>query len=175
MTQASELPSAIRVPRDADDDYTEHMAERRRGFIQDKTNKPLQHVAHYSLEPSTLRGNVENFIGVAQVPIGLVGPLHIRGEHARGEVYVPLATTEGALVASFNRGMRLLGLPGGVKTTLVEEAMQRSRVVIWISFHLDSLLRASSSSACDSSGNGDRKSRLRPPSPRFCRITSMAL
>ena len=49
---------------------------------------------------------IENFLGVAQVPIGLAGPLLINGEHAQGDFYVPLATAEGTLVASYSRGMR---------------------------------------------------------------------
>ena len=65
------------------------------------------------------------------MPIGLAGPLRIDGEHARGDFYVPMATTEGTLVASYNRGMRLLTECGGVKTTVVEEAMQRSPVFIF--------------------------------------------
>ena len=70
-------------------------------------------------------------MGVAQVPIGLAGPLLINGEHARGEFYIPLATSEGTLVASYNRGMRLLSECGGVKTTVVEQFMQRSPVFMW--------------------------------------------
>ncbi len=54
---------------------------------------------------------------MAQVPVGVAGPLRIEGEHARGEFSVPLATPEGTLVASYNRGMRLLGECGGVCTT----------------------------------------------------------
>src|SRR6202022_4805594 len=81
-------------------------------------------------DPDRLRGNVENFAGVAQVPIGIAGPLRINGEHARGEFYVPLATTEGTLVASYNRGVRLLSECGGVKTTVVEHSMQRAPVFI---------------------------------------------
>jgi hydroxymethylglutaryl-CoA reductase (NADPH) len=50
---------------------------------------------------------VEQFLGVAQVPIGLAGPLLVNGEHARGEFYVPLATAEGTLVASYNREQQL--------------------------------------------------------------------
>lgn len=45
-----------------------------------------------------LSGNIEHFIGVAQVPIGLAGPLLVNGEHAQGEFYVPMATAEGTLV-----------------------------------------------------------------------------
>jgi hydroxymethylglutaryl-CoA reductase len=73
-----------------------------------------------------LDGNIENFIGVAQVPVGVAGPLLVDGEHARGTFYVPLATTEGALVASYNCGMKLLYAAGRVRTTVVAEAMQRA-------------------------------------------------
>jgi hydroxymethylglutaryl-CoA reductase (NADPH) len=68
---------------------------------------------------------------VAQVPIGLAGPLRINGEHAKGEFYVPMATTEGTLVASYNRGMRILSECGGVKTTVVGRSMQRSPVFLF--------------------------------------------
>ena len=67
-------------------------------------------------------------MGVAQVPLGLAGPLRIAGEHARGDFYIPMATTEGTLVASYNRGMRLLTECGGVKATVVKHSMQRSPV-----------------------------------------------
>ena len=59
------------------------------------------------------------------------GPLLINGEHAQGEVFVPMATTEGTLIASYNRGMRLLSECGGVKTTVVEDHMQRAPVFIF--------------------------------------------
>ncbi len=76
------------------------------------------------------RGNIEHFLGVAQVPIGVAGPLLVNGEHARGEFYVPLATTEGTLVASYNRGMRMLHEAGGVTTTVVDDRMQRAPVFV---------------------------------------------
>ena len=44
---------------------------------------------------------------------------------------VPLATAEGSLVASYNRGMRVLSECGGVKTTVVEDSMQRAPVFIF--------------------------------------------
>jgi hydroxymethylglutaryl-CoA reductase (NADPH) len=119
-----------RVPRDNQDDYTHAMAAQRRDFIQEQTGGDLSHVAQYSFDPSILPGNIENFLGVAQVPIGLAGPIRIHGEHAQGDFYVPLATTEGTLVASYNRGMRLLSECGGVKATVVEECMQRAPVFI---------------------------------------------
>jgi hydroxymethylglutaryl-CoA reductase (NADPH) len=83
-------------------------------------------VTSYSFDPDVLSGNVEQFLGVAQVPIGLAGPLLVNGEHAQGEFYVPLATAEGTLVASYNRGMRLLYESGGVSTTILDDRMQRA-------------------------------------------------
>ena len=121
---------ATKVPRSKENDYTREMAEARRRFVQERTGTALEHVGSFSFDPGVLPGNVENFMGVAQVPIGLAGPLRIDGEHAKGDFFVPLATSEGTLVASYNRGMRLLSESGGVKTTVVEQFMQRSPVFI---------------------------------------------
>jgi hydroxymethylglutaryl-CoA reductase (NADPH) len=129
----SETAPAIQrraIPRDRINDYTNQSAAIRREFVREQAGVELSHVAKYSFDPSILQGNIENFIGVAQVPIGVAGPLRINGEHAQGDFFVPLATTEGTLVASYNRGMRLLTECGGVKTTVVEQYMQRSPVFI---------------------------------------------
>src|SRR5437763_12639950 len=120
-----------RIPRDKEADYTAAMAGRRREFLHEQTGASLEHVGRFSFDPGVLPGNVENFSGVAQVPIGIAGPLRINGEHAQGDFYVPLATTEGTLVASYNRGMRLLTECGGVRTTVVEDHMQRAPVFVF--------------------------------------------
>ena len=118
------------VPRDRENDYSPDAARVRREFVREHTGVDLQHVGSFSFDPSVLPGNIENFAGVAQVPIGIAGPLLVDGEHAQGEFYIPLATTEGTLVASYNRGMRLLNECGGVKTAVVDEHMQRAPVFI---------------------------------------------
>ena len=123
-------PGRPGVPRDRGNDHTEQMAAARRSFLTEQTGASLQHVGHYSVDPGVLPGNVENFTGVAQVPIGVAGPLLVHGEHAQGEFYVPLATTEGTLVASYNRGMRLLSQCGGVRATVVDDHMQRAPAFI---------------------------------------------
>ncbi len=128
MTDGRPAEARRKVPRDATDDYSVESAALRRRFARDVTGVELEHVGRFSLDPASLPGNIENFAGVAQVPLGLAGPLRIAGEHAAGEFYIPLATTEGTLVASYNRGMRLLTECGGVKTTVLEHAMQRSPV-----------------------------------------------
>ena len=73
-----------------------------------------------------LRGNIENYIGMAQLPVGIAGPLHVRGTQAHGDYYVPLATTEGALVASYNRGMKACRMSGGISSACLVEGVQRS-------------------------------------------------
>jgi hydroxymethylglutaryl-CoA reductase (NADPH) len=123
----------IPVPRDRDDDYTPQAAEARRAFVRERTGTELEHVGAYSFDPAILSGNVEQFVGVAQVPIGLAGPLLVNGEHAQGEFYVPLATAEGTLVASYNRGMRLLYEAGGVTTTIMADHMQRAPAFVFAS------------------------------------------
>jgi hydroxymethylglutaryl-CoA reductase (NADPH) len=127
------MTSRVPVPRDRDNDYTREAVEARRAFVRERTGVDLEHVGGYSFDPEVLTGNVEQFIGVAQVPIGLAGPLLVNGEHAQGEFYVPLATAEGTLVASYNRGMRLLYEAGGVTTTIMADHMQRAPAFIFAS------------------------------------------
>src|SRR5207248_3980060 len=116
-----------------ENDYTDEAARSRLDFVRERTGASLEHVSSYSFDPQLLTGNVEQFVGVAQVPIGLAGPLLVNGEHAQGEFYVPLATAEGTLVASYNRGMRLVYEAGGVTTTILDDRMQRAPVFIFAS------------------------------------------
>jgi len=140
-----------RLPRDPERDYTREMAAARRQVVREATGAALEHVGSFSFDPATLPGNLEGFSGVAQVPIGFAGPLLVDGEHARGEFYVPLATTEGTLVASYNRGMRLTREAGGVRTTVLDDAMQRAPCFVfrdarsarafgdWVESHFDAI------------------------------------
>ena len=118
----------LKIPRDRDDDYAQAPIAARQEHIRSATGSGLDHASTYSLDPSTLVGNVESFFGVAQVPMGVAGPLLVNGEHAQGEFLVPLATTEGTLVASYNRGMKLCREAGGVTTTILDDRMQRAPV-----------------------------------------------
>jgi len=122
----SDEDGRVPLPRDREDDYSRSAATARAEFLSERTGAGLEHVGSYSFDPAILTGNVEHFIGVAQVPIGGAGPLLVNGEHAKGEFYVPLATAEGTLVASYNRGMKLLHEAGGVTTTVMDDAMQRA-------------------------------------------------
>ena len=151
---SDDLPKRVTVPYDKENDYTREMAERRQAFVREFSKADLRHVPQYSIDPAAMRGNIENFVGVAQVPIGLAGPIEIDGEYAKGEFVVPLATTEGTLVASYNRGIKVLNLSGGVHCTVLDDRMQRAPVFVfddarearefknWVDEHLDEIKRA---------------------------------
>ena len=101
--------------------------------------------------------NIENFVGTVKVPVGLAGPLRMRGLHARGDFYVPLATTEAALVASYARGAQVISEAGGCAAAVINEAVGRSpmfafstlvdagRFVVWMTDQIDSLRREAQS------------------------------
>lgn len=127
--EAKRDPSAI--PRNAADDYSDTIIKDRQAFVKERTGASLEHISRFTIDPKVTEGNIEHFIGTAQVPMGIAGPLLIHGEHARGEVYVPLATSEGTLVASYNRGMKVIHRSGGVKCAVVGDNMQRAPVFIF--------------------------------------------
>ena len=144
---------SIPYDREGSNNYSAEMIGRRREFVETFTGVKLHHLAAYSFDPTITRGNVENFTGVAQVPIGFAGPLLVNGEYARGEFLIPLATTEGSLVASYNRGMKVLNLSGGVTCTISADCMQRAPVFVfdsarearafrdWVDAHLADIRR----------------------------------
>ncbi|OGH20100.1 MAG: hypothetical protein A3D74_03390 [Candidatus Levybacteria bacterium RIFCSPHIGHO2_02_FULL_37_13] len=89
----------------------------RRKALEKSLNIKLPNISHYSLdEKSAASKNCENMVGVAQIPLGVVGPLRVTGEKFNETFFVPLATTEGALVASVNRGCKAVTESGGTIT-----------------------------------------------------------
>ncbi len=120
-----------KIPRSKENDYSSEIAKTRREFATEVSKSSLNHVGSYSFDPGILQGNIENFMGVAQVPIGLAGPVKINGEHAEGDFFIPMATTEGTLVASYNRGMKLTREAGGITCTVLDDAMQRAPIFVF--------------------------------------------
>ncbi len=117
--------------REGDENYSEDAIKERHDFLEEVSNAELEHVPQYSIDPLETEGNIENFVGVAQVPLGIAGPLKINGEHAQGEFPIPLATSEGTLVASYNRGMKAINMSGGAECTVVEDRMNRAPAFVF--------------------------------------------
>ena len=88
----------------------------------------LREIAAGGMSPETASKNIENMIGTVQIPLGYAGPVHIEGSAASGDFLVPLATTEGALVASISRGMSVMNDGGGVRARVFGDAMTRAPV-----------------------------------------------
>lgn len=107
-------------------DFTHQAAELRREWLSLKTSASLKHIGVFSEAPEKMKGNIENFIGVAQIPIGIAGPLRINGEFAKGDFYVPMATTEATLVYTYAQGMQLISLAGGATTAFLKDEIHIS-------------------------------------------------
>jgi hydroxymethylglutaryl-CoA reductase (NADPH) len=133
-------------------DYTANGVNRRRAEL-DRRGINVAHLAGHGAEPTPeeLRGNIENLIGFARLPVGVIGPLRVCGDSANGDFYVPLATTEGALVASYHRGALLVSRSGGVAVQCISDSIRRTpcfafeRVaeteffLRWLDLHADKL------------------------------------
>lgn len=105
--------------------YTEDARLERLAYLRRQTGSALTSFEFTTLEPDRLLGNIENLIGGVEIPIGVAGPLLFTGEKARGLVFAPMATTEGALVSSVTRGAIAISRGGGVTTRVVRRQMMR--------------------------------------------------
>ena len=102
----------------------------RRKFLEKKYSIKLDNISNYSLDMQRASArNIENSIGVLQLPMGIAGPLKINGQFCKREVFVPLATSEGALVASINRGASTITASGGVCARVISDIMTRAPVI----------------------------------------------
>lgn len=108
----------------------EESKRQRLDFLQAYLSQPLEHLQGIKNAQNAeyYKGNIENYIGLTQVPTGIMGPLFINGTVAQGDFFVPLATTEGALVASYNRGAKATRLCGGITSVCTTEGLQRTPV-----------------------------------------------
>lgn len=116
------------VPRLKGQGYTREDVTRRRAWVEEKTDCQMKHIAAYSIPSEEMRGNIENPVGAVQMPLGIAGPLLVNGRHASGTFYVPLATTEGALVRSYERGMATLTRAGGASACVQQDENRVSPV-----------------------------------------------
>ena len=114
----------------------------RRRLLADETGADLESIGAYAFDAAAAEPNVENMVGAAQVPMGIVGPVTVDGGAVEGEPYLPLATTEGALVASVNRGCAAIRAAEGATARVLKNAMTRAPV-----FRVEDVAEASETAA----------------------------
>ncbi len=133
-------------------------AEARRQYLEKVTGVKLENIGRTIIDLNTVVGrNIENVIGAVQIPVGVAGPLLVRGDYANGYFYVPLATTEGALVASVNRGAKFVTESGGARVKVLKDGMARAplfrvpslidavELVEWVTGHFEELKKVAES------------------------------
>lgn len=104
-------------------------AKLRRAYLESQMNVSLDHISTYTFDAEAVaRKNIENLIGAVQIPLGVAGEIQINGEYAKGRYYLPLATTEGALVASVNRGCSIITKSGGTTVRVFKNMMTRAPI-----------------------------------------------
>ncbi|MFN3404853.1 MAG: hydroxymethylglutaryl-CoA reductase [Cytophagaceae bacterium] len=111
-------------------EITEESVAALQNFLKEKTNRDIPYLEAKKTfkEVENLKGNIENYIGMTMIPTGVIGPVRILGTAANGDYYVPMATSEGALVASYHRGAKVCRMSGGITSICMTEAVQRSPV-----------------------------------------------
>lgn len=130
----------------------------RREYIEQETGAKMENIGIFSIDVDRVtKRNCENMIGAVQVPVGVAGPIRINGGHAQGDYWLPLATTEGALVASVNRGCSAITKAGGADVRILRDGMTRApvfatdsvahavQVCDWVTAHRDELKTAAES------------------------------
>ncbi len=112
------------------DDHTDPdtAAAVRRQVVETAADADCETIGDYGFPAAAADPNIENMIGTVQVPLGVVGPVDINGGALDDERYLPLATTEGALLASVNRGCSVINRSGGATARVTKSGMTRAPV-----------------------------------------------
>ncbi|XP_057862731.1 3-hydroxy-3-methylglutaryl-coenzyme A reductase 1-like [Cryptomeria japonica] len=98
----------------------------RRSALEIMTGRSLDGLPLEGFDYQSILGQCcEMPVGYVQIPVGVAGPLLVNGL----EYMVPMATTEGCLVASTNRGCKAILMSGGATSILLRDGMTRAPVV----------------------------------------------
>lgn len=115
----SVLSVPLSIPRDSFEDRVTLVKK-----LLEGSRAQYETLQTYLTEEQT-KGKIENFVGAVPVPLGLCGPIEISGQYAKGNFIVPMATLEGALVASYSRGAKIVNQCGGCETLVYGDAFLR--------------------------------------------------
>jgi len=123
LKKCDKLPKRTKV-----NDYSVQAVSERQKWLSDKCSVDLAPVDHIPFGGETFRRNVENLTGSVSLPVGITGPLRVSGEYAKGDFYVPFATTQGTLVDSYHKGMAAAAMSGEINVRVLEDRVDISPV-----------------------------------------------
>lgn len=110
-----------KIPKIATDDYSKNAVDERLQWLEQIKELKFKHIRSFSERTEKMQGNIENLIGVCNVPLGITGPVLVNGDYAKGYYFVPMATTEGALVLDYQMGIRMMTSSGGARVKLIND------------------------------------------------------
>jgi hydroxymethylglutaryl-CoA reductase (NADPH) len=105
--------------------------EELREWVSKQTKTELKNISQFPEPADSFKGKIENPIGVVHIPLGIAGPLKINGDHANGLFYLPLATTEGALVTSYNLGSHIITRSGGANVRILKNELRIGPIFVF--------------------------------------------
>ncbi len=100
----------------------------RRRVVAEQSGADVDAFGDYTFDAAAADPNIDNMIGGIQIPVGVAGPVSVDGGAFAGDRYLPMATTEGALVASVNRGCSVIDAAGGSTARVTKSGMTRAPV-----------------------------------------------
>ncbi len=132
-SKAYEARRAFDVPPGLEDDkqifkkirklYDSKSLQQKADILSRQLNVPLKYIKGCNYDTNWFKNNIENPIGIVQIPLGITGPIFIKGKNASGNFFVPMATTEGALLLTYDLGMRLLSMAGPIETEVLTKCI----------------------------------------------------
>lgn len=120
-----------RIPREPSDDHSPAAVQARHALCEQVAGRPLPYLGGAPVPPASARGKIENLVGYAQVPLGIAGPLRLDTHRGVREFLVPMATTEGAMVASYARGMKLLSAAGTARARVLAHGLSQHPMLVY--------------------------------------------
>lgn len=121
------------IPANGSTAWTEQARQERLDALRRAARRSFPNLKLALEDPETLRGQIENFVGVVRVPVGIAGPLRVCGEAAQGDFLVPVATTEGTLVFAVNKGAEAITAAGGARVAASGQEVSRAPLFVFAS------------------------------------------
>ncbi|OGS10825.1 MAG: hypothetical protein A2386_05600 [Elusimicrobia bacterium RIFOXYB1_FULL_48_9] len=129
LVASAQSGNGVYVPKNSQLNYNkDFIINKRLKWLSEKTNVEYKNISNFTVDTESMKGNIENCIGAVQVPLAVAGPIKVNGQYAKGDFYIPLSTTEGALAMTYDLGCRVIYKAGGANTKIIKDEVHISPV-----------------------------------------------